>query len=403
MIRNLFCCFILLLSFCLNGQTEKIGPWNLKELYKTPKWKKSEKALKKGVESILYESLPYKNNKVEVFAYYSVPKGNMPKGGWPAVVCVHGGGGTAFDEWVKKWNKEGFAAISMDLEGHYPIKDSVLGKLQYVKTENPGISRNGTFLDFNLPIKEQWYYNAVAHVILAHSLLRSFPEVNANKTGITGISWGGNLTSTVMGVDHRFKFAIPVYGCGFLPDSDGAQGNAIKPGKHSKVVYKNYDGSAYFNNVAIPTFWLNGTNDKHFPILSTQKSAQSVKGPVTLRYKKEMPHGHRAGWNPQEIYAFAKSVVENKTHLVVLDKPKIKDNKIKVNYSTSKQILKAHLYYTKDLGIWNKRKWESASAQIKKSKITAKIPQNATTVYLSVVDEDGLMVTSEFKQIDNKI
>ena len=25
---------------------------------------------------------------------------------FPAVVCVHGGGGTAFDEWVQKWSNE---------------------------------------------------------------------------------------------------------------------------------------------------------------------------------------------------------------------------------------------------------------------------------------------------------
>ena len=32
-------------------------------------------------------------------------------------VLVHGGGGTAFDAWVRLWNDRGYAAIAMDLAG----------------------------------------------------------------------------------------------------------------------------------------------------------------------------------------------------------------------------------------------------------------------------------------------
>ena len=47
-------------------------------------------------------------------------------------------------------------------------------------------------------------------VILAHSLLRSWPRVDPERIGLTGISWGGYLTCIATGVDNRFKFAIPV-------------------------------------------------------------------------------------------------------------------------------------------------------------------------------------------------
>jgi dienelactone hydrolase len=391
--------YLLMLTPFLYSQTNNIKIWNLKELYKTPKWKTTDIAKKESVTGILYKSMPYKNKETEVFAYYGVPKGEIPRGGWPAVVCVHGGGGTAFNQWVKKWNEQGYAAISMDLEGHYPVKDTINGKLQYVSVENPSTSRAGIFEDFNLPIKNQWYYNAVAHIVLANSLLRSFPEVNANKIGITGISWGGNLTSTVMGVDDRFKFAIPVYGCGFLPDSDSLQGNAIKLGEHTEVVYNNYDGSAYFSNVVVPTFWLNGTNDRHFALLSTQKSSQAVKGPVTLRYQKEMIHSHKHGWNPKEIYAFANSVLKNGKPLPVLEKPTIKRNKIFVEFKSVKEIEQATLFYTKDTGVWNKRKWMEAPATLKNKKIVANIPEEVSTIYIAVTDVEGLMVTSEFVEV----
>jgi len=64
--------------------------------------------------------------------------------------------------------------------------------------------------------KNMWTYHAIADVILSHSLLLSLPKVDKNRTGVTGISWGGYLTCIVAGVDHRFKAATPTYGCGFL-------------------------------------------------------------------------------------------------------------------------------------------------------------------------------------------
>jgi cephalosporin-C deacetylase-like acetyl esterase len=59
----------------------------------------------------------------------------------------------------------------------------------------------------------------VANVILAHSLIRSFDEVDAGRTAVTGTSWGGYLTCIVAGLDNRFKAAVPVYGCGFLNEN----------------------------------------------------------------------------------------------------------------------------------------------------------------------------------------
>lgn len=94
--------FILLSIKSLLFSQETIGPWNLQKLFETPTFRKSDKASKSGMTGLLYNSIPYKGKRVQVFAYYSTPKGDIPKGGWPAVVCVHGGGGTAFDTWVKK-------------------------------------------------------------------------------------------------------------------------------------------------------------------------------------------------------------------------------------------------------------------------------------------------------------
>ena len=390
----------LIFSLCsLAICSEKVGPWNLEELYKAPKWEKSENAPKDGMKGILYSSIPYTGKDVQVFAYYNAPKGAAPKGGWPAVVCVHGGGGTAFNAWVKAWNDNGFAAISMDLEGHFPIGSHKKGR---TPTPKPGPSRVGVFHDYDKPIEQQWYYHAVAQIILAHSLIRSFPEVNKEKTGITGVSWGGNLTSTVMGVDTRFKFAIPGYGCGFLPGSDGNQGRTIKKGKHWDTVAKYYDGSAYFANVKYPTLWVNGTNDFHFPMPSTQKSSQAVKGKTTLRYQVRMGHGHGAVWKTKECYAFAKSVVNGGPALLSFDKPELQDKSLKVKVSG--EVSEAVLAYTTDgQKIWPDKVWKEAKANIKDNYISAPIPDGAIAVFINAKDQDGNMISSEFVDIKKQI
>jgi len=385
---------------CLSTWAAAVGPWDRDALYQTPVWEETSKAAKPSLKGLLYDSIPVEGRRVQVFAYYGNPDGEAPAGGWPAVVCVHGGGGTAFDEWVRKWNERGYAAISMDLEGHYPIRESEQPRGPRVPTENPGLHRLGIFKNYDDPIQKQWYYHAVAQAILAHSLIRSFPEVNPEQIGVTGISWGGTLTSTIMGVDDRFRFAIPVYGCGFLPDSDGNQGLAIQPGRHTEVVSQFFDGSAYFENVTIPTLWVNGTNDKHFPMPSTQRSARAVKGPATLRFELRMRHGHRPGWEPEEIYAFANSAIGKGLPLTRFGTPQQEGDRARVDYRSATKIVSADFYYTLDTGLWPERRWEKGLAALSDSAIAASIPKGAVAFYFSATDARGLMVSSEFKLVE---
>jgi dienelactone hydrolase len=394
--------FILLFTFILSSYADEIGPWSLKPLFKTPQWHKTDKFAENGVQALLYSALPYKGKAVEIYAYYAAPKGTPPKGGWPAVVCVHGGGGTAFSTWVKKWNEHGYAAISMDLEGHYPQgENGSRHHLQRFTVENPGPKRIGVFNDYELPIQDQWYFHAVAQIILAHSLIRSFPEVNADKTGITGASWGGNLTSTTMGVDNRFKFAIPVYGCGFLAGSDGNQGQLIKPGKHAETVSKYFDGKAYFKNVTMPVLWMNGTNDHHFTMPITQKSSQAIKGKSTLRFAFEMKHGHGPGWNPEEPYVFADSVIKGKQPLTRVFNLKQAAGNLSVDYQ-GKDLQAAKIYYTEDTVSWPKRKWQAQIVNVTPNTLKVQLPIGAVAAYFELTDKRNLTVSSEFILVKNK-
>src|SRR5262249_55644912 len=60
------------------------------------------------------------------------------------------------------------------------------------------------------------------------SLLGRLPEVDPDRIGVTGISWGGYLTGLVAGLDDRLKAAVPVYGCRAVP-RDGDRNPLLKP------------------------------------------------------------------------------------------------------------------------------------------------------------------------------
>ena len=65
-----------------------------------------------GLSQFYLDGAPYENNATRFLAIYHSPNiplisdGSMAARA-PAVVLVHGGGGTAFGEWVKRWNDAG--------------------------------------------------------------------------------------------------------------------------------------------------------------------------------------------------------------------------------------------------------------------------------------------------------
>ena len=89
------------------------------------------------------------------------------------------------------------------------------------------------------------------------------PEVDADKVGVMGISWGGVITSTVIGIDDRFAFAIPTYGCGHKFDSANQYGKALGQSDFYKQVW---DPMVRLAQAKMPVQWLYWPGDKHFPL-----------------------------------------------------------------------------------------------------------------------------------------
>ena len=373
------------------------SPWDLAALMKTPAVHPAEQRPAKGMKAFFYEGADYKGQPTWVFAYYAAPQGTPPAGGWPAVVCAHGGGGTAYPEWVKKWNSRGYAAIAMDLEGHLPGGRShhVEGNFpSNQKHPNSGPARIDYFGDRDLPDQEQWFYHAVADVIRANSLLRSYAEINPQKIGLTGISWGGTVVSTVAGLDPRFAFVIPVYGAGFIHESDNPGLAQWFPPKHMTAQqfadYKaKWDPAAHLPQAKMPMLFVTSVADPVFQIDIFSKSAQAAGGPSTLCIRPWMIHAHGAGWDdPVEIYDFADSVVKENPqspnapwHRIETPVMDPSTRVVRAKYQAG--ISEAWVYFTTGRNLWKDRKWNFIQCKMDKGELISQQPlPKGTTAFL---------------------
>ena len=369
-------------------------PWDIKVLSVAPRMYDASQYGSNDVTAIFFDGLPWRGKPTRVFAYYGIPETNG-KTKVPAMVLVHGGGGSAFIPWVRLWVSRGYAAIAMDTCGC--ISGGEHGK--HMRHEDGGPAGWGGFDQIDQPIEDQWTYHAVADVILAHSLIRSFPQVDADRIGITGISWGGYLTCIVAGVDSRFRFAAPVYGCGFLGDNSTWTGDFQKMGpEKARKWLQLWDPSAYLACAGMPMLWVDGSNDFAYPMDSLQKSYRLPRGSRTLCVRVHMPHGHGGpGENPQEILAMAQALFTDGVPLTRITKTGREDRTVWALAESKAPIQRAELNFTTDTGKWQDRKWQTIPAawDAKTGRTSASLPEATAVYYFNLTDDRGLVVSSE--------
>lgn len=383
---------LALLSGCASApkSARHTGPWDLSALEQTPPatW-----GARTGlVQEVYYEGEPFRGQPTRVFAYVGRPA--TGRGPFPAMLLVHGGGGKAFREWAEHWARRGYVALAMDTAGCGPE-----GRLPDGGPDQNDASKFRDFSDSE--VRELWSYHAVAAVIRGHSLLRSLPEVDARRIGITGISWGGYLTCIVAGLDHRLQVAVPVYGCGFLGENSAWKNGSLarmKPEARERWL-RNFDPSQYLSRVNCPILFLNGSNDFAYPLDSYQKSYRLVRAPLRhVSVVLNLPHGHI--WTFGEVDEFVDSVLRGGTPLPRLSALQVRGDEATATVKSRIPIKQAALHFTADTGEWQKRNWETLPAEVNGGRIAARLPERRPMVfYLAVTDARGLRVSTEHEAL----
>lgn len=365
-----------------------------------------------GIKAITFEGLPFDGKKTKVFAYLGYPEDTSEK--VPAIVLVHGGGGVPFASWVKRWNRLGYAAIAMSVTGDFPTKaDTCPYKEEHGKHREvwrhgftEGFTEDGftvspdndTLKNSEEPIEKQWLYNALGTIILSCNILRDDPLVDENKIGITGVSWGGVLTTLALSISPQFAFAIPIYGSGYMADSMARLGTYFRSGKNPDL----WLCEKYFPEVKCPVLWLCWNSDFAFSLNSNSASyIDTVKNNPETRLSAihKMMHAHWNGWIREESYAFADSVTKASSRLPrfavgsneIINPDNVKINEIKIYY------LANPLCYieTETEGLHQAEEWKAEKANFDR------LPQGCSEYYYEITSEiDGkeYITTTELRK-----
>jgi dipeptidyl aminopeptidase/acylaminoacyl peptidase len=131
----------------------------------------------------------YESDGLRIYGLLTIPKGEMPTGGWPAIVFNHGYIAPAayrtterYVAYVDQLARNGYIVFKIDYRGH----DQSQGQAQGAYGD-PGYTTD--------------VLNAVAS-------LKAFPQANPQKLGMWGHSMGGFLTLRAMVISTDIKAGV---------------------------------------------------------------------------------------------------------------------------------------------------------------------------------------------------
>lgn len=378
------------------GAAGAATPWSGEEFFGVQRvYPAAGYDLTNGVRAVMIGASSFHGEETRVFAYWGLPAGASAGRKVPAMVLVHGGLGTAHEEWVRLWNSRGYAAIAMDTCGALPVRGlgDGLGWLRHRYSGPRGWGRYER-VSRDAP-EDQWTFHAVGAVIRSHSFLRSRPEVDAARVGLTGISWGGYLVSIVAGVDDRFAFAAPVYGTGRYDLSMIHAREKARVGAETAAEWlRRWDPANWMGRAECPFLFVDSNVDFAYPLAQIAAAAQLPKGVVAYSVLPGYGHSQELGARPEEIRAFADHVLKGGGDIVRFTAPVLEDGRLAVSFDAKgRETAKVELVVTVDAASpWVSKKWErrelGAGAD---GSVRTLLPDGFCCAFINVVTRDGLV------------
>lgn len=389
----------------LYGQPTELPSWAAASWFVPPKTfpagaVENELRPPRGVRGLYLKGPDFAGRETRIFAWVGLPD-HRPGEKLPAMVLVHGGRGTAYLQWVRQWTERGYAAIAMDTAGAEPSTHDPQNDARR-RHAWAGPEGWGGYAQIGQPESDQWPYHAVAAVIIAHSHLRSLPEVDVARIGLAGISWGGFLTCHVAALDPRFRCAIAVYGCGFYGFSEGIFGNLLAAGRDvAEAWIRKWDPAHRLGQIRIPMLWINGQNDPFFSLRSLADTCRRLIAPHTIAVLDGLGHSHEMGWSPAEIAAYADAQLRNGPPLPAVHAEPNQSDAFAVTWTAPRPVIRRQLFFTTDGGDFRQRKWQSLDLDpgSTDNSVRAAIPAGTTFCYLNLTDDRGLRVSSELRSL----
>jgi len=339
--------------------------WDVAALKKVPSYRPNpfpDSAIP-GMKTFLVKGKGPNDGEAEFFCAYAVPTNSpKPEKGYPCLLLVHGGGGTAYPDYINHYRKNGFAVLAVDWYNQRPlITGEGKGEHGYPREALPGGRRNDQRAN-------------IANLVLANSLLRSMPEVDPARNVYVGLSWGSWYGAAIAGIDDRYAGVVEIY-CG----------DANKKKSCDWLV-----NGRFLHRATMPVWWATWTQDSNVTPRSSQDGwdeCPTYWGHVTC---PTLGHSHY-GFLLDSVMRMARHFAGMGPALPRLGKAELKNGVLSAPVQgLGKKTGKAFLVYTADRENElkpAKRVWQSVPATLEGETVSAKLPSGALIAYLTLNEE----------------
>lgn len=344
-------------------------------------------------EEIRYHSETDGDKDVDIFAYFSYPKGASRL---PAFIWNPGGLGQASRGYTETPAKRGFAVLCIDFPqpgyrstGNYPI--------------NTGLEVGPD------PKTAPIYHGAVA-LLKAVSYLESRPEVDRDRIGMAGSSWGGFFTTLMVGVDPRLKAGSCFYGTGSLQLGnawwDGVSRHREAPSHAEKQRWsETLDPAWRLTNRKTPMAWFTTTNDAFYSMPALMKTVSLCGGPTHLTLVPNWDHAMPVAFHDSHLYVWLDVHLRGSPPLAKVSPVTVREDlgSLIASWTFQGTATSADLIvsYGAD-GNWRGRFWHTLPAEIIGQKCVVKLPAGTLPCYVSgaVVNSDGIRSSTALARVE---
>lgn len=236
----------------------------------------------------------YKSEGLKIYALLTVPNGEPPEGGWPAVVFNHGyippdqyRTTERYIAYTDAFSRNGYVLLRPDYRGHGESEGEASG----------GYSSNDYTID----------------VLNAFSSLKKYPSVNSEKIGFWGHSMGGYITLRSMVAREDIKAGViwagvvgshedlfnrwrrrgdvqPSPGISISPSSRGGRWRQSLESQYGSPAenpefWNSLSANFYLNDISGPVQLHHGTADESVPVEFSRKLEQQlIEAGKTVEY-----------------------------------------------------------------------------------------------------------------------
>lgn len=315
----------------------------------------------------------------EQYEIHSILAHPTAPGVYPGIVVCHGGSGYAgaLRDAVIGWAERGYVAIVQDAPG-------IAGRTQ-AGSRGPYFAQGGNTFTTEPDITASPLFDGMVAILNSLALLRSRPDVDTERIGILGGSWGGYSTTMIAGLaGDRIRAAFSLYGAGFYEQGTCWMPQLFAMSDEQRQLWLNtLDAGRQAHNISADYMILAANNDWFFWPPSIEATLDVMPGEKNYLFAPNDYHAIRQPGGTDGPPAF--NTAKNRAYMEIrfmdwklkgVDNPfptaaalidgERAEDRVRVRFTVDSQrpVTAAHLYWSAGEMPWRFRWWERVEAAL---------------------------------------